>query len=355
MKRISFTLVLLLTAFCLFAQNVAINSDGSAPDGSAMLDVKSSSKGFLAPRVGSTADVSSPATGLLVYQTGSTAGYYFYNGSSWVQLGAAGTSWWATAGSDIYYNSGNVGIWSTSPSAKLHINAGTGNAAIKIDNTSYLEFGAGISGKEGNAGKIGYQLFTSDALDIIGAGTDGSNNRKIKFWAEGGSYFNGRIDVAGGAYCNGTTWVDVSDVRLKRDIQSMTKYGLKEVLKLQPVTYYFISDTTNHPEVGFIAQDVQEIIPEVVRGAEGDIEKGETLGLSYGNLVPVLTKAIQEQQVQIEAQQAQLASQQAQIDALQTQNAVLNQKVESIDQLKAEVENLKKLVNLNLSQLTINQ
>src|SRR5256885_7416977 len=43
-----------------------------------------------------------------------------------------------------------------------------------------------ISGKEGNAGKIGYQTFTPDALDIVGAGTAGTN-RKIKLWAEGRS------------------------------------------------------------------------------------------------------------------------------------------------------------------------
>lgn len=403
--------LLFLASTSSFAQSVGINSDGSAPDGSAMLDVKSTNKGFLAPRVSSTGDVTSPATGLLVYQTGGTPGYYYYNGSSWVQLGAAsGASQWTTTGSNIYYNTGNVGIgitnpgniltvegtgnsntgvlglkatgtgagggfvWATSaiapnlaagnnlihiigndvtnqynsgyigfkliesgssgnlltfglfasdnlmnlngagnlgigntsPSAKLHLTAGAGNAAIKIDNTSFLEFGAGISGKEGNAGKIAYQLFTADALDIIGAGTDGSNNRKIKFWAEGGSYFNGRIDVAGGAYCNGTTWVNASDSRLKRDVHPMIKYGLKEILELQPVTYYYISDATNHPEVGFIAQEVKKIIPEIVYGVEGDLEKGETLGISYGNLVPVLVKAIQEQQETIETQQKQI-------------------------------------------------
>ncbi|MBN2766388.1 MAG: tail fiber domain-containing protein [Paludibacteraceae bacterium] len=303
MRTSKLLLFALLISMASTAQNVAINTDGTAPDASAMLDVSSTTKGFLAPRM--TAEqrllITSPATGLTVYQTDGTAGFYYYNGSTWTQIGnASGATQWTTTGSDIYYNSGNVGIGVTSPSAKLHLTAGAGNAAIKIDNTSYLEFGAGISGKEGNAGKIAYQLYTVDALDIIGAGTDGLSNRKIKFWAEGGSYFNGYINVTGGAYCNGTAWVDASDARLKRDIQSMTKYGLKQILELQPVTYYFISDSTNHPEVGFIAQDVQKIIPEVVRGTEGDIEKGETLGLSYGNLVPVLTKAIQEQQKQID-------------------------------------------------------
>ena len=41
-------------------------------------------------------------------------------------------------------------------------------------------------------------------------------------------------------------------------------------------------------------------IPEVITGKEGDLSKGEILGITYSNLVPVLTKAIQEQQKQIE-------------------------------------------------------
>jgi trimeric autotransporter adhesin len=63
-----------------------------------------------------------------------------------------------------------------------------------IDGFNTLEFGAGIAGKEANAGKIGYASFTPDALDIIGAGTN-LTNRKIKFWNEGGSEFTGNIGV----------------------------------------------------------------------------------------------------------------------------------------------------------------
>ncbi len=69
---------------------VAITTDGSEPDASAMLDVKSTDKGLLIPRmtVSQRGSISSPATGLLVYQTDGTEGFYFYDGSSWLCLNA---------------------------------------------------------------------------------------------------------------------------------------------------------------------------------------------------------------------------------------------------------------------------
>jgi hypothetical protein len=84
---------------------------------------------------------------------------------------------------------GNVGIGTSAPGAKLHVAGG-----MKIDGQNTLEFGAGIS-KEVSAGKIGYQSFGShDSLDIVGAGTLGTN-RKINFWNEGGAYFTGSIST----------------------------------------------------------------------------------------------------------------------------------------------------------------
>jgi hypothetical protein len=63
------------------AQGVAVNTDGSTADASAMLDVKSTNKGILVPRVAATTGITSPATGLLVYQTNPPAGFYVNNGT----------------------------------------------------------------------------------------------------------------------------------------------------------------------------------------------------------------------------------------------------------------------------------
>jgi hypothetical protein len=108
-------------------------------------------------------------------------------------------------------------------------------------------------------------------------------------------------------------WTAASDSRIKKNIVN-SNYGLATVLKLRPVEYNLISNDLK--QVGFIAQEVQKLVPEVVTGKEGDLSKGEILGITYSNLVPVLTKAIQEQQKQIEDQNAKIAAQQKQIEEL---------------------------------------
>ncbi len=86
MKAAVLTTLLVVLSLGLFAQ-VGINNDDSDPDGSAMLDVKSTDKGMLVPRM-TTAQrtaISSPATGLLVFDS-TTGGFWFYNGAVWEDL-----------------------------------------------------------------------------------------------------------------------------------------------------------------------------------------------------------------------------------------------------------------------------
>ncbi len=89
-------IVVLLTPVQMVAQ-VGINTDGSNPDSSAMLDVKSTVRGLLIPRMNSQQMylIPSPATGLMVYNTENNSIYYF-NGASWVSLGLGGINWLLT-------------------------------------------------------------------------------------------------------------------------------------------------------------------------------------------------------------------------------------------------------------------
>ncbi len=91
----------------------------------------------------------------------------------------------------------NVGIGTTTPTAKLHVN---GN--MKLEGASLLEFGAGIAGKEINAGKIGYNAFGTNALAIVGGGSN-ATNRAVYFFAEGGTTFSGPVTVGGTLKLNG--------------------------------------------------------------------------------------------------------------------------------------------------------
>lgn len=135
---------------CIFynhipAQSVAINTSGATANPSSMLDVTSTTKGVLIPRM-STAQktsIASPATGLMVYDTDLNQ-FYFYNGSSWTAIGTA-TNYWTLSAGNIYNNTGtNVGIGTATPGDKLEVNgnirlttAGTILAAPSTTGSAY--------------------------------------------------------------------------------------------------------------------------------------------------------------------------------------------------------------------------
>jgi len=93
-----------------------------------------------------------------------------------------------------------------------------------------------------------------------------------------------------------------SDMRLKRNVMPLT--GMLDIVnQLQPVSYQMINSNDNEERsYGLIAQDVEKILPEIVsvtKGNDGDgIENLRTL--SYTELIPILIKAVQEQQKLIE-------------------------------------------------------
>lgn len=99
----------------------------------------------------------------------------------------------------------------------------------------------------------------------------------------------GRITNSTGAY------VALSDQRLKKDITDIDA-GLSEILNLRPVAYKMKDDDTNAIHLGFIAQEAQTVIPSSVSEFSNGI-----LGMDKGEIIAVLVKAIQEQQMQIDA------------------------------------------------------
>lgn len=164
---------------------------------------------------------------------------------------------------------GKVGIDTKTPSTKLQIVGGTD--ASLADGSGYLVLG----------NEFGLNVVI-DENEIIARANGGVSTL---FLQNNG----GNLSVGGSV-------VHSSDRRLKRDIETLP-YGLKEILKLQPKAYNWKSRETKYKSLGLIAQDVQPIINTIVHQND-DAEK--TLSISYTELIPVLTKAIQEQQEIIE-------------------------------------------------------
>ena len=89
MKTLLILLAFLFTVYSnVFPQSVGINSTGVSPDGSAMLDIVSTTSGLLIPRMSMTQRdaISSPVEGLIIYQTDNAPGFYYYDGLSWQRL-----------------------------------------------------------------------------------------------------------------------------------------------------------------------------------------------------------------------------------------------------------------------------
>ena len=90
-----------------------------------------------------------------------------------------------------------------------------------------------------------------------------------------------------------------SDIRLKENIKD-TPYGLDEVLQLRPVEFDWKEKRGGRHDIGVIAQEIEEVIPEVVRNAENIKDNTSYKTVDYGKLSSVLIKAIQEQNKKID-------------------------------------------------------
>ena len=132
-------------------------------------------------------------------------------------------------------------------------------------------------------------------------------------------------------------WVTYSDQRVKKKVKNI-RYGLKEILSLRPVVYNHHSSKfnknglevlDNHAQnIGFIAQEVYEIIEEVVQKPAD--EKSDLWSMDYEKLTPVLVKAIQELNDEKQTMQERLDSQQKMIDQLHKKQEESNQQMSEI-------------------------
>jgi hypothetical protein len=203
MKKILISVLLLTGIVFRFegqSQGVAINGDNSSPDASAMLDVKSTTKGMLAPRMTQAQRnaIASPATGLIIYQTDGIPGLYYNYGTpavpAWFIVGN-NAGQWLSNGLNIYYNLGPVGIGISAPGARFHVaevepsftgafgvpispwSVGT-NVGVGNDNEDAVLYVGQAPGREGF---LIWQYNTDPSLGYYSIGTyNGANNLTLQ-------------------------------------------------------------------------------------------------------------------------------------------------------------------------------
>jgi hypothetical protein len=109
------------------------------------------------------------------------------------------------------------------------------------------------------------------------------------------------LDVDGDIFTSGVLYATgsatSSDIAYKENITSLS-YGLSDVLKISPRE--FDMKKSGEHRISFIAQELEDIIPEVVNGEEG------SKGVYYGEMTAVLINAIKEQQEMIEEQEERI-------------------------------------------------
>ncbi len=217
---------------------------------------------------------------------------------------------------NLFTTGGNVGIGTSSPSEKLHVNT-IGDSYIRISSSAAAKSGIKmIGGTLGIAsiyhddnsqdikidwdssnlmtiktnGNVGIGISSPESkLDVNGTLKAANTNGSLIFASSGnvgvGTTTPGyKLVVSGDIYATGDI-IAYSDERLKSNVSTLSN-ALDKVNQMRGVSYTLTK--TGQKSIGLIAQEVQKILPEIVA------EKEEYLGVAYGNIVGLLVEAIKE-------------------------------------------------------------
>jgi len=247
----------------------------------------------LGPAVGAsvTHEVRSNADTDLRIQAGaaSTSTLQFHNGSGdrgSISATPGGVMTFNAIGGTVVGQRTDAGAWTLGPSsgALTHtIQSNSNTLRVQgLTSSSVVE----VRSAGGSGGGMSFQ-------DATATGDTGSlghitsiNALQARCGATGG------VQLTNGA----TSWTAISDVNVKKNIADLS-YGLSSVMELRSVFYNYNDDKDECPKrLGFIAQEVETVLPELVHSnSYGKIDGEPTLlSLDVTNMVPVLVKAIQE-------------------------------------------------------------
>jgi len=256
---------ILTTASNFASTAMGVFTTASGPSATAM-GVSTTASGIYSTAMGNNTTASS--------YNSTTIGRYNIGGgnaTTWVETNKLfeignGTSSTTRSNAFTVLKNGHIGIGAATPAVQLQIDGG-GDASLS-NGSGYL-----VIGNENSSNIV------MDNNEIMARDTGGTSTLFLQH--------NGGDVWAGGSF------VHSSDRRLKKDIINLP-YGLKDILQLQPKAYNWKNREQKHKSFGLIAQDVQSIIKEIIHIGE---DENKTLSISYTELIPVLIKAMQEQQV----------------------------------------------------------
>lgn len=239
---------------------------------------------------------------------------------------------------------GEVGIGTATPAEKLHVSGPAGLTAVRIANTSgtgatsnvALDFfrNTGVN-TDWRIYNIAANLTIGNSGDDLATVNDLYQFQSFRFMPmNDGTQSLGQATNRWNTVFATNGIINTSDRREKKEIQPLN-YGLNQLMQLKPVTFRWNNAQVdnNSKHLGFVAQDLQEVLPEVVIDSEW-MEEGQgkvwkktpLLGVNYAEVIPVLVKSIQEQQYIIEAQKKQIEEQKATLESVLQRLALLEQK-----------------------------
>ena len=182
----------------------------------------------------------------------------------------------------------------------------TGTSASERMRINYLgDILCGMTSASYLATQDGIQIKKAGNIRIGGNGTAARNVMAFVNGTDGTPAQVGYIQTSGSGTAFGTT----SDYRLKQNVNYEFD-ALTRVKQLKPARFNFIVDADKTVD-GFLAHEVSDIVPEAISGTKDAVDdegNPEYQGIDQSKLVPLLTKAIQEQQEQIEALQSEINS-----------------------------------------------
>lgn len=200
---------------------------------------------------------------------------------------------------------GRVGVGTSAPGVEFQIGDGTTYQRCEVAGTSSGAAAGGYFAVRNGANLI---MAIGNASGIIGGAYDNSptlygngvNWKVINLTAGAGTHTMKWSNTA-------NTWTyDTSSQRYKENIRD-SKYGLNAVLAMKSRQYNYIEG--KNEDVGFIAEELVDVIPELV--ALND--KDQPDAVSYDRLTSVLCKAIQELNAKVEALEEKVATLEAQV------------------------------------------